>query len=78
MLRNLHTQNPASILMQHYLTKVKTDAEELSKQGISSITYDKKDLDCSLGMLSSLLSTMYKIRIDDSLTTEETITFTWK
>lgn len=78
MLRNLHTPNPASILMQHYLTKVKTDAEQLSKKGISSKTYDKKDLDCSLGMLSSLLSTMYKIRIDTSLTTEETITFTWK
>lgn len=64
--------------MLHYVTKVKTDAEQLSKKGISSKTYDKKDLDCSLVMLSSLLATMYKIRIDNSLTTEETITFTWK
>lgn len=77
MLKNIYKPNPNSILIQYYLDKVKKDAEELSKEGISSITYNRKDLDCSLGMLSTLLTTMYKIRVDNEKSTHETITFTW-
>ena len=69
-------------IVRHTTKQIETQNEydydtELSKEGISSITYNRKDLDCSLGMLSTLLTTMYKIRVDNEKSTHETITFTW-
>lgn len=69
---------PAQNLINHYISKIKTDAEVLSKQGISSKTYNIKDFDCNLGLLITLLCTVHKIRKDTTLTTDTSITFTWE
>lgn len=69
---------PTQNLINHYISKIKTDAEVLSKQGISSKTYNIKDFDCNLCRLATILCTMYKIREDTILTTDTSITFTWK
>jgi hypothetical protein len=65
-------------LILFYVEKIKKDAEDLSKKGISSKTYQRKELDCSLGMLSSILAVSHKIRAKHIFPGDNTITFTWK
>lgn len=70
--------DPNTTLILFYVNKIKQDANNLAKQGISSKTYNKSELDCSLGMLTTILATSYKIQEDKSLYNKDTITFTWK